>query len=71
MKTINYGAVQERSLRTVWSGQPLWGRRDLNWTLKMGGACGRGEKGPSEYRWQRHHMYKEHRVNTFPGKVWE
>lgn len=47
MKTINYGAVQERSLQIEWSGGAVWGRRELGETLRVGGVCGRGRKGDS------------------------
>lgn len=45
MKTINYGAVQERSLGTEWSRRAGWGRREFSWTLRVGGVRGGGDKG--------------------------
>lgn len=71
MKTINYGAVQERSLWIESSGKALGRRRELNWTLTIGEICGRGEKGTSECGWQKQHMYREHQVKKFPDKVRE
>ena len=50
VKTIKYGAVQERSVWIERSGKALWGRRGLHWTLKMGVICGK-EKRESECGW--------------------